>query len=194
MVELPLAQSEPAPALPSAIGQGAATDSLPAGEQSRPGRSVMVAGDNRDAADSLALRLGLWGCEVHAAYDRVDGLRLAQGWAPDAAFTDIGTPGMDGCELHVHCGTGSGYRLGHAGRRSTQSRRRRRPAPEQAGRPRSAAGGAAAVAVTSVGAASRWSAATSTLNGLAGPAQHRRGRRRQPRQPRPSTVCRGMAA
>jgi len=62
-------------------------------------RKVLVVDDNRDAADSLALLLGLWGHDVRTAYGGVEGLRVAQAWLPDVAFVDIGMPGLNGYDL-----------------------------------------------------------------------------------------------
>src|SRR5690348_10463443 len=64
-----------------------------------PRPRVLVVDDNRDAADSLALLLGLWGYEPMAAYDGPSGLALAAARPPAAALLDIVMPGMDGCEV-----------------------------------------------------------------------------------------------
>jgi CheY-like chemotaxis protein len=60
---------------------------------------VLVADDNRDGADSLALLLQLWGHHPVVAYDGAAALATALDSPPDAALLDIGMPGVDGCEL-----------------------------------------------------------------------------------------------
>ena len=66
----------------------------------RPGgRRVVVVDDNRDAADSLADLLQLWGHEPQIAHDGNSGIDLILRERPDVAFLDIGLPGLDGYEL-----------------------------------------------------------------------------------------------
>jgi CheY-like chemotaxis protein len=60
---------------------------------------VLVADDNRDAADSLQRVLALFGHEVRVAYDGADALRLGQEFRPRVAVLDIGMPGTDGYEV-----------------------------------------------------------------------------------------------
>src|SRR5205807_4496790 len=60
------------------------------------GLHVLVIEDNRDAADSLALLLQLFGHEVRVAYNGPDGVALAREAAPDVVFCDLGLPGKDG--------------------------------------------------------------------------------------------------
>jgi CheY-like chemotaxis protein len=60
---------------------------------------VLVVEDNRDAADSLALLLRLWGYHVLVAHDGATGLELALRERPDLVVLDIALPGMDGWEL-----------------------------------------------------------------------------------------------
>jgi PAS domain S-box-containing protein len=62
-------------------------------------RRVLVVDDNRDAADSLAMMLGVLGAEVKIAYDGADALQIAESFAPDLLLLDIGMPGMDGFEV-----------------------------------------------------------------------------------------------
>ncbi len=64
-----------------------------------PRRRVLVVDDNPDAADSLALLLGLAGQEVRAAYDGPSALARAGDFRPQMVFLDIGMPGMDGYEV-----------------------------------------------------------------------------------------------
>jgi signal transduction histidine kinase/ActR/RegA family two-component response regulator len=60
---------------------------------------ILVVEDNRDAAESLAALLDIWGHEVRTAYDGLAALRHAEGMAPDLILSDLGLPGMDGYEL-----------------------------------------------------------------------------------------------
>src|SRR5262245_12137457 len=67
----------------------------------RPFR-VLVVDDNRDAADTLTVLMGLWGHEARARYDAETGLEEATSFRPDCLVLDIGLPGMDGYELARH--------------------------------------------------------------------------------------------
>lgn len=61
-----------------------------------PPLRVLVADDNRDAAETLALWLEIEGYAVHTAHDGVQALALAQAFKPDVVLLDIGMPGLDG--------------------------------------------------------------------------------------------------
>jgi CheY-like chemotaxis protein len=60
---------------------------------------VLVIDDNRDAADSLALLLRVWGFDVRAAYSGKEGMNVARSYRPDCVVSDIGLPEMDGYHL-----------------------------------------------------------------------------------------------
>jgi CheY-like chemotaxis protein len=60
---------------------------------------VLVADDNRDAADTLAAILRLMGHEVRVAYDGEEALRAAPQFRPQAMVLDIGMPRMTGYEV-----------------------------------------------------------------------------------------------
>ena len=60
---------------------------------------VLVADDNRDAADSLQRVLALFGHEVRVAYDGTAALRVGHEFRPKVAVLDIGMPGTDGYEV-----------------------------------------------------------------------------------------------
>jgi CheY-like chemotaxis protein len=68
--------------------------SLPAG-----GVKVLVADDNRDAADSLQRILSLYGYEVEVAYDGSAAIELDGAFHPRVAVLDIGMPGTNGFEV-----------------------------------------------------------------------------------------------
>ena len=60
---------------------------------------VLVADDNRDAADSLQRVLALYGHEVRVAYDGASALRIGKEFRPRVAVLDIAMPGSDGYEV-----------------------------------------------------------------------------------------------
>jgi DNA-binding response OmpR family regulator len=60
---------------------------------------VLVTDDNRDAADSLAKLLRLWGHEPQVAYDGPSALAQALAAPPHVAILDIGLANLDGWEL-----------------------------------------------------------------------------------------------
>jgi CheY-like chemotaxis protein len=63
------------------------------------GRRILLADDNRDAAESLAILLRLEGHEVELAHDGDAALRLYAQHHPDVALLDIGMPGKNGYEV-----------------------------------------------------------------------------------------------
>ena len=62
-------------------------------------RRILIADDNRDAADSLAALLELDGHEIHVAYDGAEALETCLRQPPHIALLDIGMPKLDGYEL-----------------------------------------------------------------------------------------------
>jgi CheY-like chemotaxis protein len=60
---------------------------------------VLVADDNRDAADSLSMLVTLWGHHVRAVYDGTTALQMASAYRPEVLLLDLGMPNMDGCRL-----------------------------------------------------------------------------------------------
>jgi PAS domain S-box-containing protein len=60
---------------------------------------ILVADDNRDAAESLALVLRFSGYEVSIAFDGAAALEVGNRERPRAAIIDIGMPGMSGHEV-----------------------------------------------------------------------------------------------
>jgi two-component system, OmpR family, response regulator len=63
------------------------------------GLRVLIVDDNRDAANTLALLIGLWGYETQTAYDGKTGLEKARGFCPDCIVLDIAMPDFDGCTV-----------------------------------------------------------------------------------------------
>jgi signal transduction histidine kinase len=64
-----------------------------------PARRVLIADDNQDAAETMALLLRVVRHEVHVASDGPAALELAQRVRPDVAVLDIGMPGLTGYEV-----------------------------------------------------------------------------------------------
>jgi two-component system CheB/CheR fusion protein len=60
---------------------------------------ILIVEDNRDAAESLATMLKLWGHEVTTSHDGIAAVRAAQAAVPEVVISDLGLPGMDGYEL-----------------------------------------------------------------------------------------------
>lgn len=64
-----------------------------------PARRVMIADDNKDAADALGMLLDLAAHEIRVAYSGRSALTLARTFRPDVAFIDIGMPDLSGYEV-----------------------------------------------------------------------------------------------
>ncbi len=62
------------------------------------GRRVIVADDNVDAAETIALLLEACGCEVRTVFDGESAVAEASRFRPDVVFLDLGMPGVDGYE------------------------------------------------------------------------------------------------
>jgi signal transduction histidine kinase/DNA-binding response OmpR family regulator len=72
-------------------------------QSSRPsrqgGKRILVVDDNADAAESLAVLMGIEGHEVKTVTDAMQALTCLDVFAPQVAIIDIGLPGMNGYEL-----------------------------------------------------------------------------------------------
>jgi signal transduction histidine kinase len=69
-------------------------------EQAAPvRRNILIADDNQDALESLALMLRMEGHEVHCASDGEEALLLAGQRRPEIVVLDVGMPKLDGCEV-----------------------------------------------------------------------------------------------
>ncbi len=62
------------------------------------GTRIVVADDNRDAAESLAMLLSLMGNEVRTAFDGQQAVELVEECRPDIVMLDIGMPRLNGHE------------------------------------------------------------------------------------------------
>jgi CheY-like chemotaxis protein len=60
---------------------------------------ILVADDNADSAESLAVLLRLAGHEVRTAHDGEEAFALAESFRPDVALLDIGMPHTNGYDL-----------------------------------------------------------------------------------------------
>jgi signal transduction histidine kinase len=90
-IRLPLAWR--APAVSPTEAQSAQMD------HQRTSRRVLVADDNLDALNSLAMLIELAGHEVRKAADGREALDVAAEWRPDLVLLDIGMPVLDGYEV-----------------------------------------------------------------------------------------------
>jgi CheY-like chemotaxis protein len=62
-------------------------------------RRVLIADDNRDGAETLAMLLESSGHEVYLAYNGTDAVQVAAMRRPQVAVLDIGMPGLDGYQV-----------------------------------------------------------------------------------------------
>ncbi len=60
---------------------------------------VLIVDDLRDAADTLALLISMWGHEVVVAYDAIGALEEAAAHPPDVVLLDLDMPQMNGFDL-----------------------------------------------------------------------------------------------
>ena len=85
--------------LPEVVAQRASSSlappDAPAGRH-KPRHRILVADDNRDAADSLAFVLRGVGHDVRIAYDGQQALEVVQDFCPRLALLDIGMPRLNG--------------------------------------------------------------------------------------------------
>jgi PAS domain S-box-containing protein len=83
------------------VEQGPVTEPAQPVESLRPGvrAKILVADDNRDAADSMGMILEFGGHEVTVAHSGTEALEKASAAIPDAMILDIGMPDMTGYEV-----------------------------------------------------------------------------------------------
>jgi PAS domain S-box-containing protein len=62
-------------------------------------RRILVADDNKDAADTLQMLLSIDGHEVRVATDGAEALKLAEDFHPELLLLDIGMPKLNGYEV-----------------------------------------------------------------------------------------------
>lgn len=61
-------------------------------------RRILVADDNRDAAESLTLLLQVAGHDVRTTYDGREALAVTEAFRPEVLLLDLGMPNLDGCQ------------------------------------------------------------------------------------------------
>jgi CheY-like chemotaxis protein len=66
--------------------------------QPQPVKKILIADDNHDAADTLAMVFEFMGHGVEVAYDGAEAVHLGGEHLPDVAVLDINMPVMDGYE------------------------------------------------------------------------------------------------
>jgi two-component system OmpR family response regulator len=77
------------------MGQEMSSD-VPAGKIGS--RRILVADDDVDGAETLAILLRVSGHDVQVAHDGPSTLKIAADFLPEVVFLDVGMPGMDGFE------------------------------------------------------------------------------------------------
>jgi CheY-like chemotaxis protein/anti-sigma regulatory factor (Ser/Thr protein kinase) len=96
------------------------------------GRRILVADDNRDSAETLAMLLRLEGSQVVTAYDGEQALKLFHDTRPQVVLLDIGMPkvsGYDACrEIRALSGADRPIIVALTGWGSEEDRRRSREA------------------------------------------------------------------
>jgi PAS domain S-box-containing protein len=85
--------------LPLATAAAPRPEARPVAAAASAPMRVLVADDNRDAADSMQRVLALFGHEVRVAYDGSSALRLGEQFRPRVALLDIGMPGTNGYDV-----------------------------------------------------------------------------------------------
>jgi PAS domain S-box-containing protein len=85
------------PALDTRPASVAAPEAMPQSDLAK--LRILIADDNRDAADSLALLLRLQHQEVRVAHDGRSALSIAHRFRPNIVLLDIGMPESDGYEV-----------------------------------------------------------------------------------------------
>jgi PAS domain S-box-containing protein len=87
--------------LPSSPEGPTATAALPKRTRgsSTSRHKVLIADDNRDAAESLGMLVQMMGHEVRVAYDGLEALAAAEEFKPDVIFLDIGMPHLNGYDV-----------------------------------------------------------------------------------------------
>jgi signal transduction histidine kinase/CheY-like chemotaxis protein len=84
------------------VASGKASDDWPAPRAdtaNAPSLRILVADDNRDAADSLQRILALYGHEVRVAYDGAAAVNVGEHFRPRVAILDIAMPGTNGYDV-----------------------------------------------------------------------------------------------
>jgi PAS domain S-box-containing protein len=104
----------------------------PPARAAAPGLRVLVAEDNRDAAELLRVFLGMLGHQVEVAYSGPAAVAAAHRLRPQVVLCDIGLPGLDGYgvarELRRHPDTAAARLIAVTGYGAEEDRRRSKEA------------------------------------------------------------------
>jgi CheY-like chemotaxis protein len=84
---------------PDEMSRDAAQTTQDRGPVMQVRRNILIADDNQDALESLALMLRMEGHEVTCASDGEEALALAGQRKPEIVVLDVGMPKLDGCEV-----------------------------------------------------------------------------------------------
>lgn len=68
-------------------------------DQSTSAKRILIIDDNNQAADVASELLSMYGYETKVAYNGIQGLKMANEFAPDAILLDLGMPVMDGFQV-----------------------------------------------------------------------------------------------
>jgi CheY-like chemotaxis protein/two-component sensor histidine kinase len=85
-----------------ATGEPASVTSAP-----QVSKRVLIADDNKDAADSLAMLLRMDGHDITVVHDGRQAMATIESFRPEIALLDIGMPGLNGYEVARHVRQGS---------------------------------------------------------------------------------------
>jgi PAS domain S-box-containing protein len=87
------------PALQEQVPASVPTISVPAENDQKISRSILIVDDNRDSAQGLRRLLQVKGHDVRVAHDGAEALNLLEAFTPEIFLLDLGLPGMDGYQL-----------------------------------------------------------------------------------------------
>jgi CheY-like chemotaxis protein len=96
IIRLPAQPAHAAKSTSALAGVTHAQAAIPAGD--RP-MKILVVDDNVDAADSIALLLGMDGFEARSVHGSLAALDTVGSFKPDVVLLDIGLPVLDGYEV-----------------------------------------------------------------------------------------------
>jgi CheY-like chemotaxis protein len=85
--------------LPRVIENVVHDEPVPSVQRITPSRHIIVVDDNRDAADSLAQLVKMFGHSTDVAYDGTTAIEKVHANRPDVVLCDLGLPGITGYEV-----------------------------------------------------------------------------------------------
>jgi CheY-like chemotaxis protein/two-component sensor histidine kinase len=103
-------------------------EAKPEPEAASGARRVLIVDDNIDAAETLAMMLGILGQETRQAHDGHAAVTAAAEYKPEVVFMDIGLPGLSGHEaasrIRKDLGMGDVYMIALSGYGTEEDRRK----------------------------------------------------------------------